>query len=71
MRRYEGGVIVGEIDPPVGTLQQWVESELDQVVQKLNANIRQNIVHNAGLVGRKGALEEVRYEMKRRECPQQ
>lgn len=28
MRRYEGGVLVGEVDPPPTlTLRQWLESE--------------------------------------------
>ena len=67
-RRYDRGVIIGEVDPPVGTLEEWVCNEAENATMKLNAKIEGPLQasQNASLNGRIGALRDVLREIERR-----
>lgn len=65
MRRFEGGQLVGEIDPPpTNSLREWIDSEI-AVAAKFRASAER--MHNwttaTGLQGRIDALKDVLRQM--------
>ena len=69
MRRYDNGVLVGEIDEPTTTLRQWAETELRRATDGLNVVIEgeYQLRQNCTLSGRISALSEILYEIDRRQ----
>lgn len=65
VRVYLNGQVVGTIDPPVGTIKDWLTSEL-----KLAGELvmdAENYGQLCGLFARKRALRETLYQLERRE----
>lgn len=64
-RRYENGVIVGEVDPPI-PFEEWLRRQIEQAESLKPSQFEELGVSGAYINGRRQALKEAEIAWKRR-----